>query len=107
MSSEVWSNYVHPTGWFTGYTSTGGNITLPSGQLESITVNVANTGDIQEVIYSILEKVADVYSTLPSSGMPPSMTVTRSSTVPSASTLRKSYTVTLTLDLPATQVSDA
>lgn len=106
MSSEVWSSYSHPSGWFTGYSSTGGNVTFPSGELESITVNVANTGDIQEVVYSILEKVADVYATLPSSGMPPSMTVTRSSTVPSATTLRKSYTVTLTLDLPATSVAD-
>lgn len=107
MSSEIWSNYSNPSNWFTGYQSAGGNVTFPSGELESITVNVANTGDIQEVVYSILEKVADVYSTLPSSGMPPSMTVTRSSTVPSATTLRKSYTVTLTLDLPATSVADA
>lgn len=106
MSSEVWSSYSHPSGWFTGYSSTGGNVTFPSGQLESISVDVANTGDIQEVLYSILEKVADVYVTLPSSGQPPSMTITRSSTVPNDTTIRKSYTVTLNLDLPATEVQD-
>lgn len=106
MSSEAWASYKAPTWWFgSGFSSTGGNVTFPSGQLESVGVSIANTGDMQEVLYSILEKVADKYATLPSSGMPPSMTVTRSSTIPSDTTIRKSYTVTLTLNLPATDVA--
>lgn len=107
MSSEAWSNYVNPSNWFSGYTGTNGTCTFPSTNMESIALDTGNAVDIQEVVYSVLERVADVYATLPSSGMPPSMTVTRSSTIPNSSTIRKSYTVTLTLDLPATEVADA
>lgn len=93
-----------PSGYFNGgYSSTGGNITINSGVLEAVRVNPAATGDIQDIVYSILESVANHYATL--TDLPPNMTITRSSSVPTNDTIRKSYTVTLTLALPDTEVA--
>lgn len=95
-----------PTGYFSnGYQTTGGNITIVSGALEAVRVNPAATGDIQDVVYSILESVANRYAAITvADDLPPNMTITRSSSVPTNDTIRKSYTVTLTLSLPDTQV---
>ena len=72
--------------------------------LESISGVPSNAFDIRELTYSFMEKVADVYLALPAGSGSNQLSITRSSTVPNDSTIRKSYTLTVSLDLPATTV---
>lgn len=91
------------TGVLSGTTATG--ILLPFDSLQSISGTNANANDIREVLYSVLEGVADKYL-LPATSGSTQMTVTRASTVPNDSTIRKSYTVSFNLDFPVTSVKD-
>lgn len=74
--------------------------------LESVSGVTGNAFDIRELTYSFVERVADVYLNLPTGSGSNQLSITRSSTVPNDSTIRKSYTLTVSLDLPATTVKD-
>lgn len=97
------------TGYFpsavTGAIGGVDGLLLPFDALQSISGTPANADDVREVLYSVLEGVADKYL-LPATSGSNQMTVTRASTVPNDSTIRKSYTVSFNLDFPTTSVKD-
>lgn len=102
-----------PTGYFPGYeASSGGGVVIPFAALESLNANPSNSGDIREVVYSFLEAVTDHYILPTGDGgigadnRDVNMSITRASSVPNDNQIRKTYTVTLNLDIPALQVSD-
>lgn len=111
-------DYASPTGYFPGYVANSGAgisltagtdyVVIPFSSLESLNVDAANSGDIRELVYSFLEGVTDHYlEDIPASGRDVNMSITRSSTVPNDLQIRKTYTVTLNLDIPALEVSDS
>lgn len=103
-----------PTGYFPNYeASSGGGVVIPFSDLESFNANAANSGDIRELVYSFLEAVTDRYilptgdGGIAAADRDVNMSITRSSTVPNDLQIRKTYTVTLNLDVPALEVSDS
>lgn len=91
------------SGYFPNIVVGGSDYTVPFSDLQS--VSSGNAGDVREFLYSVLEGVADEYLDPATSGST-QMSVTRSSTVPNDTTIRKSYTVAFNLDFPATTVKD-
>ena len=89
--------------YFTGATSTGGAVTFPSGTLEGVT-NAATAADIRQVLYGILEKFTDAYSVLAADAKSENLTINRSASIPNDNTVRKSFTISFNLDLPALSV---
>ena len=110
----------NPTGYFPNINTTGvlGGATgvfIPYGDLESYDYAVATgslSGDIRQLVYSINERVADVYlgdfvtySGLSTADRPTQMTYSRSASVPNDSLIRKTYTIVMNLNLPDTSVA--
>jgi hypothetical protein len=97
------------TGYFpnaiTGAVGGVDGLLLPFDTLQSISGTTSNASDVREVLYSVLEGVADKYL-LPETSGSTQMSVTRASTVPNDSTIRKSYTVSFNLDFPTTTVKN-
>lgn len=91
------------SGYFSGISFDSTEYTIPFTALQS--VDSGNAGDVREFLYSVLEGVADEYLDPATSGST-QMSVTRASTVPNDTTIRKSYTVSFNLDFPATTVKD-
>ena len=103
---------ANPTGYFgTGITVNSTGITIPYSTLESY--KVGTSGDVRELVYSFLEKVSDVYVNLasPTTGVTPSrspaLNVSRTTTVVDNETLRKTYTVSIDLNIGTLDVLDA
>lgn len=99
---------TNPTGVFgTGITVNGTGITLPYSALESY--SASTSGDVRELIYSFLEKVADLYVALPVTGVNgrwDKVTVNRSTNVITDETLRKTYNVAVDLNIQSLDVVD-
>ena len=94
----------YPTGYFANINVTGvisgvTGVFIPYSDLESFnyTVATANSGDIRQLVYSLIEPVADEYLSLATADKPVQMTVSRTATVPSDNVLRKTYTLTMNL----------
>lgn len=110
----------NPTGYFPNIVTTGvlggaTGIFIPYEDLEGYDYAVATgsmSGDIRQLCYSINEAIADVYlgdgvtSGLSTADRPAQMTYSRSASVPNDSTIRKTYTIVLNLNLPNTSVAD-
>lgn len=93
-----------PTGYFPNINVTGviagvTGVFIPYVDLESFdyTVATASSGDIRQLIYSIIEPTADEYLSLATGDKPTQMTVSRTATVPSDNVVRKTYTFTINL----------
>lgn len=111
----------NPTGYFPNIITTGvlesgtfgltadtTGVFIPYEDLEGYDYAVATgslSGDIRQLCYSINEAIADVYlgdgvlSGLSTADRPAQMTYSRSSSVPNDSTLRKTYTIVLNLQV--------
>lgn len=102
----------YPTGYFphinyTGVIGAETGVFIPYEDLESFDYNVATaeSGDIRQLVYSFVEAVADRYlNVLTTADRPSQLTVTRSSTVPNDSTIRKVYGFTINVELGDTEV---
>lgn len=102
-----------PSGYFSGINTAavvGGatGVFIPYSDLESYnsTVAVSESGDIRELVYSIVEAYTDVYLGLSTSDRPANLTASRSSSVPSDGILRKIYTITANLEFGNLSVAD-
>ena len=103
----------YPTGYFPGIDTAavvGGatGVFIPYEDLESYnaTVVASGSGDIRQLVYSFNEAVSDhLLNTLPVADRPSQMSITRTSSVPTDTSIRKSYTIVFTLDFPDTSVS--
>jgi hypothetical protein len=103
----------YPTGYFPNINVTGviGGVTgvfIPYSDLESFnyTVATSNSGDIRQLVYSLIEPVADEYLSLATADKPTQMTVSRTALVPEDDILRKIYTLTLNLSYTGVAVAD-
>lgn len=102
----------YPTGYFphinyTGVIGSETGVFIPYEDLESFdyTVATAESGDIRQLVYSFVEAVADHYlGVVATADRPSQLTVTRSSTVPSDSVIRKVYGFTINVELGDTEV---
>lgn len=98
----------NPTGVFgTGVSTNGTGITIPYSALESY--SSSTSGDVREFLYSVLEKTADAYLSLPTTGVNgrwAKLTVNRSTSVISDETLRKTYTIGVDLNIQNLDVVD-
>lgn len=99
---------VNPTGVFgTGITVNGAGITIPYSALESY--SSATSGDVRELVYSFLEKLADVVVNLPTTGTNArwgKVSVSRGVSVINDETLRKTYSVGIDLNIQSLDVVD-
>jgi hypothetical protein len=101
-----------PTGYFPNINVTGviSNVTgvfIPYEDLESYDYVVATgDGDIRQLIYSFIEAVTDRYLTIsPVTDRPGKVSISRTSTVPTDDTIRKTYGVTINVILGDTEVT--
>jgi hypothetical protein len=90
--------------YFANADTTAG-VSIPFADLVSI-ADQTEADDIREVVYSILNQVADVYIPLDSADKTTSMTVNRSTSMVDADTIRKTFTVSLLLDVNNLTVVD-
>ena len=96
---------TNPTGVFgTGITVNGTGITIPYSALESY--SSSTSGDVREFIYSVLEKVTDAVLAVPATGRWSKVTVNRGTSVVSDETLRKTYTISVDLNIQSLDVVD-
>ena len=88
----------------TGTGSAGDHVVIPVSSLVSIAAG-GGSNDVNEFLYSVLEGYADQNATVVAAGSGSTqVSVSRSSTIPNDSTIRRSYTVTVNLDFPDTTV---
>lgn len=96
---------INPSGEIAGVTG----VFIPYSDLESYDydVVVSNTGDIRQLIYSFVEAVADRYllGITPTTDRPGQVTISRTSTVPSDTVVRKTYGFTINVVLADTEVT--
>lgn len=99
---------TNPTGIFgTGVYATVSGIVIPYSALESY--SVSTSGDVRELTYSFLEKMADVVTTLPTTGTNSrwnKLNVTRGVSVVNDEVLRKTYNVSIDLNIQSLDVVD-
>ena len=93
------------TGYFDSAGVTADPLSFTYNSLPSIS-GAAEAADIREVVYSILNQVADVYIPLDSADKTTSMTVNRSTSMVDADTIRKTFTVSFLLDADKITVVD-
>lgn len=100
-----------PTGYFPGITtlSSGNSVNtsgvfFPYSSLESY--NASNSGDVRQLIYSIVEAAHDQYVSLATADRPSKLTITRSSSIPSDNTIRNNYTIVVNLAYSGLFVGD-
>lgn len=84
--------------------ATNAIITFPSGCLEAVTTN-DDANDVRQVLYSILEGFTDNYSKLSGESLSDNISVSRSATVVNDNQIRKTYTISMLLDLPSLEAS--
>jgi hypothetical protein len=100
---------VSPTGYFPNIITNAEvnsftGVFIPYDDLESVSVDTS--GDIRQLVYSFLEAVADEYLSLPTGSGSNQVTITRSSTVPSDTVIRKVYSTTVNLEFGDLSVVD-
>lgn len=91
-----------PTSIFPGYASDGTNITIPIADLPALTTVEAHasTGDVREVLRSILLQATTVIAALPTADKPSKMTITASNPQAlSAEQQRHTYTAAFTVNV--------
>lgn len=93
---------IAPTTIFPGYTSDGTEITIPIAALDGLTAAEANatTGDVREVLRSILLTANNAIIALPSADKPSKMSITASNPQAlSAEQQRHTYTAQFTVNV--------
>jgi len=84
---------------FPGATVSNGAITIPSGTIRSFIPTAANTG-----VYDFIFGMIDTLSSAVSSGLPTNITVSEGSSLPSTTTLRKTYNFAVNLNFDSNAV---
>lgn len=99
-----------PTGYFPGITTLASGdavgtsgVFFPYSSLESYNPNTS--GDVRQLIYSIVEAAYDEYSSLATADKPTKLAITRSSSIPSDNVIRNSYGVTVFLSYSGLSVT--
>lgn len=100
-----------PTGYFPGITTlSSGNsvdtsgVFFPYSSLESY--NPATSGDVRQLIYSIVEAAYDEFNSLATADRPAKLTITRSSSIPADNTIRNNYSIVVNLAYSGLLVGD-
>ncbi len=106
IASRFFANAVilNTAGASQSITGTGSGIFIPFSSLESY--NVTTSGDIRELVYSMLDVVHNgmaSLSGLPNQPKPANFGVTRSLSLTSDTTAQKRYTVTIDLNALSTK----
>jgi hypothetical protein len=91
-----------PTGWFSGLSVSGTDITIPFASLNTLDDTKADpsTGDVREIVYNFCEAFSDKWQALASADRPEQLTVTTSTSVTSSGgedILTKIYTIRVAL----------
>jgi hypothetical protein len=101
----------NPTGYFSGILNIGSGesvstsgVFIPHSSLESY--NASTSGDIRQLMYSMIESYADKYASLAVADRPSQLTVSRASSVPTDNVVRKTYTFTVNLDFGNLSVTE-
>jgi len=104
-ASTYFSGYqVLASGAVIANTVGGDHVVIPASSLVSIAAG-GGSSDVNEFLYSVLEGYADQNATVVAAGSGSTqVSVSRSSTIPNDTTIRRSYTVTVNLDFPDTTV---
>lgn len=97
-------SFIHPSGYFTdvnvaAVVSGATGIFIPYTALESY--NYANRTDVLEFVYSVVDKVTNVFSTLSvaSGDRPTNLTINKSFNALNENLVTKTYTISATLDV--------
>lgn len=93
-----------PTGYFPSITILASGDASPNsgvfiGFSDLDTYSVSTTGDVRELIYSFVEAVSDTYLNLATADKPTQVSITRTASVPSDNVIRKTYSITVNLQV--------
>ena len=100
-----------PTGYFSSWEiMASGDMASSSGVFISFddfdTYNSATTGDVRQLLYSFVEAYTDRHLTLVTADRPTQVTITRTSSVPAEDVIRKTYSITINLEVAGVTVAD-
>ena len=84
---------------FPGATVSDGDITIPSGTIRSFIPTAANTG-VYDFVFGMIDTIAAAVN----SGLPTNITVSEGSSLPSTTTLRKTYNFAVNLNFDSNAV---
>jgi hypothetical protein len=79
--------------------SSSGTLTIPSGAIRSFIPTAANTG-----VYDFIFGMIDTLAAAVNSGLPTNITVSEGSSLPSTTTLRKTYNFAVNLNFDSNAV---
>lgn len=88
---------ISPVNYFPDMVAGASGVTIPYSNLESY--KAATSGDVRELGYSFLERVADTYLALSTANKSSKFGVTRTASIVNDTTIRKVYTVTVDLNI--------
>lgn len=100
---------IAPEDWISGWNFNDGTVSFPIASLEGLTAENADaqTGDIREVLFRLLEHVRDKNESLPAAERPTKMTFTRGTSGSEAggvTTVTRSHTLRFLTDVGALAV---
>ena len=100
-----------PTGYFpsweimsSGSTASSSGVFIAFSDLD--TYDSATTGDVRSLLYGFIESYADEHLSLATADRPTQVTLTRTQSVPSEDTIRKTYSITINLAVAGVTVVD-
>jgi hypothetical protein len=100
-----------PTGYFPSWTilASGDSVGQSGvfiGFTDLETYNSATTGDVRQLLYSVVEAYTDKHLSLVTADRPNQVTITRTSSVPAEDVIRKTYSITINLEVAGVTVAD-
>ena len=100
-----------PTGYFPSWTilASGDSVGQSGvfiGFTDFDTYNSATTGDVRQLLYSLIEAYTDQHLSLVTADRPSQVTITRTSSVPSEDILRKTFSITVNLLIEGVTVAE-
>jgi hypothetical protein len=100
-----------PTGYFpsweilsSGDTATSSGVFISFSDFD--TYDSATTGDVRQLLYSFVEAYTDEHLSLVTADRPTQVTITRTQSVPSEDVIRKTYSITINLEVAGVTVAD-
>jgi hypothetical protein len=97
-----------PTTWLSGYTSDGTDISLPIANISELSAieAAADTGDIREIVFAILEMLYQAKAAKANVDLPANMRISCSKSFDSNGDENRTYTVGFTLANTGIMVKD-
>lgn len=100
-----------PTGYFpsweilsSGDTATSSGVFISFSDFD--TYDTATTGDVRQLLYSFVEAYTDEHLSLVTADRPTQVTITRTQSVPEEDVIRKTYSITINLEVAGVTVAD-